>query len=59
MREHFKAPANFELYYRIGRGFITVPDIKKFIENKPAHNSRSKAITQSEPKSPDQEFTQM
>lgn len=35
MREYFKAPANFELYYRIGRGFITAADVKKFIENKP------------------------
>ena len=37
MREYFKVPANFELYYRVGRGFISAPDIKKFVENKPAH----------------------
>jgi GTP pyrophosphokinase len=36
MREYFKVPANFEMYYRIGRGFITAPDIKRFVENKPA-----------------------
>ena len=36
LREYFKAPANFELYYRVGRGFITAADIKKFVENKPA-----------------------
>ncbi|HMG94529.1 MAG TPA: RelA/SpoT family protein [Chryseolinea sp.] len=36
MRDYFKAPANFEMYYRVGRGFITAADIKKFVENKPA-----------------------
>src|SRR5688572_3706368 len=36
LREYFKAPANFEVYYRVGRGFITAADIKKFVENKPA-----------------------
>ena len=35
MREYFKVPANFELYYRVGRGFITAADIKRFVENKP------------------------
>jgi guanosine-3',5'-bis(diphosphate) 3'-pyrophosphohydrolase len=35
LREYFKAPANFEVYYRVGRGFITAADIKKFVENKP------------------------
>jgi len=59
MREHFKVPANFELYYRIGRGFITVPDIKKFVENKPVRHSRSKGNNQLETKALDQEFTQM
>jgi GTP pyrophosphokinase len=35
MREYFKMAANFDLYYRVGKGFITTADIKKFIENKP------------------------
>jgi GTP pyrophosphokinase len=35
MREFFKMTANFDLYYRVGKGFITSADIKKFIENKP------------------------
>jgi GTP diphosphokinase / guanosine-3',5'-bis(diphosphate) 3'-diphosphatase len=35
MREYFKMSANFDLYYRVGKGFITPADIKKFIENKP------------------------
>src|SRR5688572_3824014 len=35
MREYFKMSANFDLYYRVGKGFVTPADIKKFIENKP------------------------
>jgi guanosine-3',5'-bis(diphosphate) 3'-pyrophosphohydrolase len=35
MREYFKIAANFDLYYRVGKGFITSADIKKFIENRP------------------------
>jgi GTP diphosphokinase / guanosine-3',5'-bis(diphosphate) 3'-diphosphatase len=35
MREFFKMSANFDLYYRVGKGFITSADIKKFLENKP------------------------
>jgi GTP diphosphokinase / guanosine-3',5'-bis(diphosphate) 3'-diphosphatase len=35
MREYFKMSANFDLYYRVGKGFITSADIKKFLENKP------------------------
>jgi GTP pyrophosphokinase len=58
MREYFKVPANFELYYRVGRGFISVPDIKKFVENKPVQRGRSKAAPQTE-KSLEQEITQM
>jgi GTP diphosphokinase / guanosine-3',5'-bis(diphosphate) 3'-diphosphatase len=35
MREYFKMSANFDLYFRVGKGFITSADIKKFLENKP------------------------
>jgi guanosine-3',5'-bis(diphosphate) 3'-pyrophosphohydrolase len=35
MREYFKMSANFDLYYRVGKGLITSADIKKFLENKP------------------------
>jgi GTP pyrophosphokinase len=35
MREYFKMSANFDLYYRVGKGFITSADIKKFLENRP------------------------
>lgn len=36
MREYFNMAANFDLYFRVGKGFITSADIKKFLENKPA-----------------------
>lgn len=42
MREYFKVPANFELYYKVGMGFITAADIKKFVENKPISPIRSR-----------------
>src|SRR5215204_3899630 len=44
MREYFKVPANFEMYYRVGRGFITAADIKKFVENKPTIQLRPRTI---------------
>jgi len=43
LREYFKVPTNFELYYRLGRGFITTADIKKFAEAKPVLQLRPKA----------------
>jgi len=36
MREYFNVPTHFELYYRVGRGFINAADIKRFKEYKPA-----------------------
>jgi GTP pyrophosphokinase len=36
MRDHFKAPTHFDLYFRVGAGFINTADIKKFVENRPA-----------------------
>lgn len=42
MREHFKVATHFDLYYRIGIGFITSADIKRFVENKPVSPIRSK-----------------
>jgi guanosine-3',5'-bis(diphosphate) 3'-pyrophosphohydrolase len=35
MRDHFNAPTHFDLYFKVGAGFITTADIKKFLENKP------------------------
>ncbi|AYB29725.1 RelA/SpoT family protein [Chryseolinea soli] len=59
MREYFKVPANFELYYRVGRGFITSADIKKFAENKPASPIRARPNAQvADAKSIEQEIKQ-
>ena len=44
MREYFKMSANFDLYYRVGKGFITSADIKKFLENRP-HLVKSRPTT--------------
>jgi len=35
MRDYFNAPTHFDLYFRVGGGFISTADIKRFIENKP------------------------
>jgi guanosine-3',5'-bis(diphosphate) 3'-pyrophosphohydrolase len=35
MRDYFNAPTHFDLYFRVGAGFITTADIKRFVENKP------------------------
>ena len=42
MRDYFKATTHFDLYFRVGAGFITSADIKKFIENRPASPIKSK-----------------
>lgn len=42
MRDFFKANTHFDLYYRVGQGFITTADIKKFVENKPASPLKSR-----------------
>jgi guanosine-3',5'-bis(diphosphate) 3'-pyrophosphohydrolase len=42
MRDYFKATTNFDLYFRIGGGFITTADIKRFIENRPTSPIKSK-----------------
>jgi GTP pyrophosphokinase len=58
LREHFKVPANFELYYRVGRGFITAADLKKFIENKPSSPIKSRPNLQvTDAKTVEQEIT--
>jgi guanosine-3',5'-bis(diphosphate) 3'-pyrophosphohydrolase len=33
LRAHFNVPSNFELFYRIGRSEIALPDLKKFKES--------------------------
>jgi GTP diphosphokinase / guanosine-3',5'-bis(diphosphate) 3'-diphosphatase len=42
MRDYFNTPTHFELYFRVGAGFITTADIKRFIENRPVSAIRSK-----------------
>lgn len=42
IRDYFKSPTHFDFYYRVGAGFITTADIKRFIENPPASPLRTK-----------------
>ncbi|HEY0742009.1 MAG TPA: bifunctional (p)ppGpp synthetase/guanosine-3',5'-bis(diphosphate) 3'-pyrophosphohydrolase [Chryseosolibacter sp.] len=42
MRDYFKSATHFDLYFRVGAGFITSADIKRFLENKPVSPIRSK-----------------
>jgi GTP pyrophosphokinase len=60
MREHFKVQANFELYYRVGRGFITAADIKRFVENKPTSPLKNRPNIQvADAKTIEQEITKI
>ncbi|HTF18787.1 MAG TPA: bifunctional (p)ppGpp synthetase/guanosine-3',5'-bis(diphosphate) 3'-pyrophosphohydrolase [Chryseolinea sp.] len=54
-REYFKTAGNFELYYRVGRGFITSADLKKFADNKPLTVVRPKVSVAPESKLVEQE----
>ena len=56
-REHFKVTGNFELYYRVGRGFISGADIKKFVENKPLTVVRPRVSVAPESKLVEQEVS--
>jgi GTP diphosphokinase / guanosine-3',5'-bis(diphosphate) 3'-diphosphatase len=42
MREFFRAPSHIDLYYRVGKGFITTADIKRFKEYKPTSPLKTK-----------------
>ncbi len=42
MRDYFKAATHFDLYFRVGAGFITTADLKRFVENRPVSPIRSK-----------------
>jgi GTP diphosphokinase / guanosine-3',5'-bis(diphosphate) 3'-diphosphatase len=60
MRDHFKASTHFELYFRVGAGFITTADIKKFIENKPASPLKTRPHLQvADAKTIEQEITKI
>jgi GTP pyrophosphokinase len=54
-REYFKTTGNFELFYHVGRGFITAADIKRFIENKPLTVVRPKVSVAPEARLVEQE----
>lgn len=58
MRDYFKAQTHFDLYYRVGAGFIPPSDIKRFVENRPVSPIRSKPHLQiSDAKAFEQEIT--
>jgi GTP pyrophosphokinase len=60
MRDYFKAQTHFDLYFRVGGGFITTSDLKRFIENRPASPIRSKPQMQvSDAKAIEQEITKV
>jgi len=46
MRDYFKAQTHFDLYYRVGGGFIGTADLKKFIENRPTSPIKSRPNSQ-------------
>jgi len=43
MRAYFNVPSQFELYFRVGKGLITVNDLKKFKEFKPSSPLKAKS----------------
>jgi guanosine-3',5'-bis(diphosphate) 3'-pyrophosphohydrolase len=60
MRDHFKASTHFDLYFRIGAGFITTADIKRFVENKPLSPIKSRPNLQvADAKTIEQEITKI
>jgi guanosine-3',5'-bis(diphosphate) 3'-pyrophosphohydrolase len=60
MRDYFNATTHFDLYFRVGAGFITTADIKRFVENKPTSPIRSKPNLQvSDARTIEQEITRI
>jgi GTP diphosphokinase / guanosine-3',5'-bis(diphosphate) 3'-diphosphatase len=60
MRDFFRAPTHFDLYYRVGSGFISTADIKKFIENKPVSPIKSRPnLPMADAKTVEQEITKV
>jgi GTP diphosphokinase / guanosine-3',5'-bis(diphosphate) 3'-diphosphatase len=58
MRDFFRAPTHFDLYYRVGSGFISTADIKKFVENKPVSPIKSRPnLPMADAKTVEQEIT--
>jgi GTP pyrophosphokinase len=42
MRDHFKSKTHVDLFFKVGRGFITTADIKRFVENRPISPIKTK-----------------
>lgn len=60
MRDYFKTTTHFELYFRVGAGFITTADIKRFVENKPTSPIKSRPNLQvADAKTIEQEITKI
>lgn len=60
MREYFNVPTHFELYYRVGRGFINSADIKRFKEYKPSSPIKSRPhLRVADAKAIEQEITKI
>lgn len=60
MRDFFKAPSHLDLFYRIGMGFITGSDIRKFVENRPVAPLKSKpSVVLPEPREIEQEISKL
>jgi GTP diphosphokinase / guanosine-3',5'-bis(diphosphate) 3'-diphosphatase len=60
MRDFFRTQTHFDLYYRVGSGFISTADIKKFIENKPASPLKSRPnLPVADAKTIEQEITKV
>jgi GTP diphosphokinase / guanosine-3',5'-bis(diphosphate) 3'-diphosphatase len=60
MRDYFRAQTHFDLYYRVGSGFISTADIKKFIENRPTSPIKSRPnFAVSDAKAIEQEITKI
>jgi guanosine-3',5'-bis(diphosphate) 3'-pyrophosphohydrolase len=41
-RDYFKTASNFDFYFKIGKGLITIPDIRRFIEHRPTSPIKNK-----------------
>jgi GTP pyrophosphokinase len=60
MRDYFNASTHFDLYFRVGAGFITTADIKRFLEHKPVAPIKSKPNLQvADAKTFEQEMTKI
>jgi len=60
MRDYFKVNSQFELFYRVGKGLITLNDFKRFKEFKPSSPLKSKAHSEvTDVKTIEQEINKM